>query len=454
MNRPTTTTLTAEQQRTGMRLVYLGQSVGPILPLLLMKTAFGVLLIKHLGGSDFQAMLIGSLLLLPRILQVPTSLLVPPAAGKRFMLRCWSMNGLAIAGVLGITFLPVDSRTKVVLILLLIAVGAVVHLTGSTFWFPLLHDVVPNNERGRFFGKMRAIWSSTTFAAVMIIGVFLGKSPPLWKFQVVLAVALVLYLLRNIFIARLPEGRTPAADTDYADWKRYVTQILSRREVVIFCGYYSLLACCAGFLGRPLVLYMMHMGFVVRENVIIFGFSLLGQVLSLLLAGALTDRVGTKRVFATAHIVLCAVCFSVVGIGWLPKDQAGYLMPIAMIISGGMLAMAGVACTTQLFYLAPDRGRAFFMSLAMILMTAGSALSPIFAGFVSQSVADTWGVSFVGGRLDIFQVMLSVAGLSMLALIALLFFVEDVRPKHGGHPLKACCPNRDSSTSLGMTLRM
>ena len=87
MNRPTTTTLTAEQQRTGMRLVYLGQSVGPILTLLLMKTAFGVLLIKHLGGSDFQAMLIGSLLLLPRVLQVPTSLLVPPSAGKRFMLR-------------------------------------------------------------------------------------------------------------------------------------------------------------------------------------------------------------------------------------------------------------------------------------------------------------------------------------------------------------------------------
>jgi len=73
MNESTTIPLTEKQQRTGMRLAHLGQGTGAILPQLLIQSVFGVLLIKHLGGSDFQAMLPGSLLLLPRILQIPTS---------------------------------------------------------------------------------------------------------------------------------------------------------------------------------------------------------------------------------------------------------------------------------------------------------------------------------------------------------------------------------------------
>jgi MFS family permease len=429
MNQPTTIPLTKKQQRTGMRLAYLGQATGAILPQLLIQSAFGVLFIKHLGGSDFQAMLLGSLLLLPRILQIPISLLVPPSAGKRFMLRCWIANGLAIAAILVITSLPIEGEAKVPFILLFTMIGAVVSVSGATFWFPLLHDVVPDDQRGRFFGKMRTIWNSTTFAAILITAAFLGNNPSLWRFQVVLAVGLALYFTRNVFIARLPEGRSHAANNDYANWKQYVRHILSRREVLIFCGYYSLLACCMGFLSTPLVLYMKQMGFPMRDNIIIFGFSTLGKVLSLLLAGVLTDRIGTKRVFLVAHIVLCAVCFSVVKIGWLPTDQARYLMPIAMMISGGMLAMAGVACTAQLFHLAPDRGRAFFMSLTMILLTAGTALSPILVGYIRQSVPDTWTTFLVGMHFDIFQLMLSAAGLAMLALIVLLIFVEDIRPE-------------------------
>ncbi len=165
---------------------------------------------------------------------------------------------------------------------------------------------------------------------------------------------------------------------------------------------------------------------------IVFGFSTLGKVFSLLLAGILTDRLGTKRVFFTAHIVLCAVCFLVVKIGWLPADQAKCLMPLAMIISSGMAAMAGVACTTQIFHLASDRGRAFFMSLATILTMAGSALSPMLAGYIRQSVPDVWATSFVGLRLDIFQVMLGAAGLALLVLIILLAFIEDIRPMQSG----------------------
>ena len=425
---PDTGRLSGADQRRGMRLVYWGQGIGATLTMLLMQSALGVLLIKHLGGTDFQAMLLGSMLLLSRVLQIPVSLIVPPSQGKRFMLICWLLNGFAMLAVLGVTFLPIENRLMVRLILVLLGLGSVVLMSGTTFWFPLLHDVVPDDQRGRFFGRMRMLWSIGMFVATMLIGLYLGPAPPLWKFRVVLAVGLVTYFFRNWVIAHLPEARHGVIDTDYSDWKLYVRQILSRKDVLIFCGYYALLGHCVGYLGTPLVLYMKEMGFQVGGNVIVFGFKMLGQALSFLVAGILADRIGTKRVFMLAHIVLCAVCVGVVWIGWLPQRQAGYLMPVIMVVSGGMVAMTSVACSAQLFHLAPDRGRAFFMSLSMIVMTAGMALSPLVAGWVRGSVPAGWRWAVGGVDMDIFQVVLACAGIGMLAVMTVLFFVDDVRP--------------------------
>ena len=95
-----------------------------------------------------------------------------------------------------------------------------------------------------------------------------------------------------------------------------------------------MLVFAAGFLNTPLVLYMEHMGFQVRDNILIFSFITLGRVLSLLIAGQLTDQIGTKKVFFLAHVVLCIVSFSVVYVGFLPVNHIKYLMPIAMISSG------------------------------------------------------------------------------------------------------------------------
>ncbi len=409
-----------------MRLVYYGQAVGAIQTQILMGSAIGTLLILHLGGTAFQAMLLVPLMLAARALQIPISLTVPPSRGKRFMLRCWLGNGLAVGGAIGVTFLPLAPQPKVMTVLALFAVAGVMQVSGLTFWFPLLHDVVPERMRGRFFGRMRSIWNATSFLAIVLAGKFLGKAPELWQFQVVLICALALFLLRNVFIAQLPET-DQHADDNYSDWKQYVRHILTRREVLIFCVYFSLLSFAAGFLSTPLVLYMEHLGFKANENVIVFSCRPLGQMLTLLIAGWLADRMGTKRVFLIAHIGLCLVCVSVIAIGELPTGLAMMLMPVAMVASGAMLAMAGVACTAQLFHLAPDHGRAFFMSLAMILITYGAAFAPALAGAANDYAAKWLTLTVAGIEFHPLQTLFAAAAAGMLLLLVFLAFVEDVK---------------------------
>jgi MFS family permease len=410
-----------------MRMVYLGQGMGAILSQLLTASAFGVLLIKHLGGSDFQAMILASLLLTTRFMQLPMSLLVPPRHGKRTLLACWLGCGLAISLGLGVTFLNLDPSTRVLVFLICVSAGMLSLNCGNTFWFPLLHDLVPQGIRGRFFGKMRTSWSCTSFAAIVLSGLFLGNRPELWRFQTVLAFGLVLFFARNIVVKQVPEAPAPG-DADYANWKLYVRDILSRREVLVFCAYFSALIFVSGFLGAPLVLYVERMGFSAGENMLVYGGMLLGNVLALVVAGILADRFGTKRTFALAHVALCAISFCVVGIGFLPFTLAGKLMPIATTMCGAMLAMAGVACTVQLFHLAPDRGRAFFMSLASMLFYGGAGFSPLIAGALDRRLGPDWHVQVMGLQMDLFQVIFSIAGVSMALLMIGLTFVDDVRP--------------------------
>ena len=83
----------------------------------------------------------------------------------------------------------VAPTTLVMLVALsLIGYGAFRSL-GMAGWFPLISDNVPDNIRGRFFGRLRTSWQLMLVAYTAAVGWLLGHNPALWKFQVVFVIA-------------------------------------------------------------------------------------------------------------------------------------------------------------------------------------------------------------------------------------------------------------------------
>ncbi len=412
-----------------MRYAYAGQAVGALLIMLVAHGAVGTLFIKHLGGPDFLALMLGVLVGFFRLLQVPVSLHVLPLGGKRFMLRCWAVSAGLMGVAAAVPLLSGERPATPYLVVAVIALAACVHQCGGTFWFPLLHDVVPSDRRGRFFGKMRSAWSATLFIAVLASGWFLGEAPATWRYQTVVAVGIFLMLLRNVFVSRIPRNHGRLADdSEFNDWRDHTKRILRRPEVVRFCVYFSTFCFLGGFLGQPLVLYMRHLGLPTNRNLYVVAFRTVGMIAALSLGGQFVDRVGTKRVFLGAHLGLCLLCFVIVFVTMLPVDRMQLFMALIMVLAGGVGASAGLANTAQLFYLAPDRGRAFFLSIAGILIFVGPALTGIIAGTVLTLVPDSWRLHAGFMALNIYQVMLLAAGTGLLCAIRLLRLVEDVKP--------------------------
>ena len=421
--------LTPQQQLSGMRAAYIGQAAGLPLVHVLFASAIGTLLIKRLGGSDLQSLLLGSLLTGLYFLQLPTSILVPARWGKSFMLWAWMACGVLIAGVAIVPSLMETGPATVWVILVLAAGAAGLTVSGTTFWFPLLHDVVPAHQRGRFFGRMRAIWTACVLGLTLAAGAALGTDPEIWRFQLVLAALLPLYLLRNVFLARIATVPVSlSGQDDHREWKSHLRSLLGRHDVLIFVGYCAGVLFLATFLALPLVLYMRRMGFAPRDNVIVFSFTQAGMMLAYLLAGTLTDRVGTRRVLGMTNLGLSLVCFWIVAIGRTDPSVAKVLMPLAMLGSGSMVAMMGVASSAQLFHMAPQRGRAFFMCFCTVVTGTATAASPLLIGVILDAVPAEWSLSIGALELDIFQVLIGAAGIALLGMLGLVRFVRDFRP--------------------------
>ncbi len=426
---PETIPLDPQTQRKGMRLAYAGQSVGVIFSQLIANAGVGALLVKHLGGSDTLAMLLGSMFGLAAGVQLPVSLLVHPRKGKRFLLRCWAISAgvTLLAGIVPFVLGRTTLSARVLVGLLMLAI--LFRQLGSTFWFPLLHDVVPEQRRGRFFGTLRACWSSSLFAATLTTGWWLGQEPETWRFQAVIFAGAGLILLRNVFVAKIPQAtHLDDQHDDFGNWRRHIRRFLARPEVVGFCLYMIGLGFCAGFLKQPLVLMMKQLGLATRDNVILFAFPILGMVLSLMVGGRLIDAIGTRRVYFMAHLALCAVSLAVVGVTLLPLETARWLLAGLLVLAGGVGAVIGLATTAQFFHFAPLQGRAFFLSVAQIMILMGPATSALLAGGISDALGPQWRFNIRGASLNIFQLMLGLSGGALLVLLLALRWVEDVHP--------------------------
>ena len=417
--------LTQAQQTRGMRLAFMSQVVGVHLQLFIGASAICPLFIIKLGGSDLQAMLPASIFGLMLLVRIPVAVFIKPAQGKRFMQTCWTLSTLPI-GVAMLASLWIGARPLTVWIVLVSLFFSQLLLSaGGTFWYPLLHDVVPTRQLGRFFGNLRAIWGMAYFGLSVLAGIFLGQDAQVWKFVVIFGVVTALQLVRQPFVARIPDRSKTAMAANA--WRENIAYILKRKDILIFSGYFMLLMFLAGFLTQPLVLYMKHLGFSTRDNTLIYAASVLGSVLALVLAGRILDRIGTRRVFLGVHVVLSGLALLIALVGSLPMAYAKPCMTFLQITAGAALAVASLANTTQIFHMAPASAKTMFMSIMAVVSVMGLSLSPFLAGLILDSPWRTLSVDVGPMTFGIYQGLFLGAGLGLFLAMILLPFIRNVR---------------------------
>ena len=299
---------------------------------------------------------------------------------------------------------------------------------GFAGWFPLINDNVPDESRGRFFGRMRTSWQIVLIVCSAAAGWFLGHRPEPWQFQVLFAIAVGANLAMTVGILGIPEAPLGAANRALSFWRMLAVPFRDRSFVafLLFGMLFNLAAALAGPFALRCMKQTLHAGdnFVVWMDTL----SSIGAAATLPLWGRFVDRFGGRVVFA-----LLLPPLALLNLVWLvvTPDLATWRAWLAafFVIQGILLFGIGVGVTDMMLGSAREGHRSAYINIAFVASTLAAGVGPFLGTLVARSFADVgghWGpVTLDANR----WVFLFRFGLTL----APLFLVKRLSREHGGH---------------------
>ena len=305
---------------------------------------------------------------------------------------------------------------------------AVLRALGFAGWFPLIDDNVPDQSRGRFFGRLRTSWQIMLILCTVGVGLFLGEHPGVWRFQVLFAVALVANLIMTVGIMAIPEAPVTPPREFRSFWQRLSVPFGNRVFVnfLIFGALFNLAASVVGPFGIRCMKDTLGAGdnFVVWMDTL----SSIGAAVTLPLWGRFVDRFGSRAVFA-----LLLPPLALVNLLWLAVSPDGgtwrYLVGAYSVLHGICIFGVGVGITDLMLGSARTGHRSAYINISFVVNAVAAGSAPFLGSFVAWATAGwhgQWGVFTLDPNRWVFLVRVPL-------MLAPLLLVDRLSRRHGGH---------------------
>ncbi len=434
-------------------------------------SAFLVAFALKLGASNAVIGLLAAIPQLAQLVQLPAVYLVERVRNRRAV--CVMASGLGRSAWLGVAAAPFlfdPAGTLSVLVFGLLAASAAAAIANCA-WNSWIHDLVPTEQLGPFFGKRFALATGTGVAVSLAGAFFLDHvawrwlPDPLDGYGVLFGLGFLLGLLGVRYVARIPEPRMPPPGGSSLRAMLAPLRDDNFRNLIRFQGAWNF----ALYLAAPFFsVYMLkRLGLSLAWVV---GLIALGRVVNIVFLrvwGEVSSRLSNKSVLAVSG-PLCLLCF----LGWtfttLPEPHP-FTLPLLVVLHALMgVAMAGITLATGniSLKLAPRGQGTSYLAATNFVSALAAGLAPLCSGHLADFFVDrelSWTLRWTGpGRDYVFQTMnlrqwdflfvLSfVAGLYALHRLAFVQEVGEVEEKVVLHELVSAIGRelRDFSTVSG-----
>jgi len=429
--RPEPSALTAEQMQTGRRqaIIYSCLSIVFWLAVNERVIALFVLRLDPLASNTVLAFFF-ALTPLAAILTALMSPVVDVVGKKRILVPFyWCSTVLLVLMI----FIPwtrsvCSAAGAVRITAILLGCYAALRALGFPGWFPILDDNVPDETRGQFFGTLRTQWQTVLVIATALGGLFLGNTPELWRFQVLLIVAVLASILGNLALMAMPEAPIHHAPDREPFIKRLAVPFRNRvfANFLIFGVLFSFAVACVG----PITIRCLKSTLGVGDGFVVWMDTLaaLGAALTLRFWGNFVDRFGARTLFA-----LLLPPLALVNLLWLlvARERASWsaLLIIYFVVQGVLTAGIGVGITDMMLGSAGESCRSAYINIAFVCNTMAAGLAPFAGARILQA--------FTGLRFQTGPLILDATRLVFLLRVALmllpLLLLNRLSRRHGGH---------------------
>jgi len=263
--------------------------------------------------------------------------------GKVRLIRSSTLvNGLVI---LTLIIIPSEKLSYGLYLSMLISYSLSSELGRGTAWQPLLKDITTNNDRGRFFSRMRLVFTLVSLVVTGVVPFIIGEAVSSLEYKILLFLPLLSQINILIMIKHVPE-----LPPDKINKKRIsFTEILRDLKLLSRPLLMIILVQCTFF---PLFVLYLRQGLNMPSNLVVWVvfISTLGNAFSLLFWGQISDAVGFRNTITGVHLL----GFLQIPFLLFIQPEAGLLMTIPALIGlffysfidGVVMAGSGIAMTS------------------------------------------------------------------------------------------------------------
>ena len=361
----------------------------------------------HVGANPAEIALVGSVPLLAQVAS-PGAAWLAAALGRRklltVLLALVSRTSWLLAAAL--PTLPIPPGLQPTFLVGLVLVASFFLASNGTLWTAWMGDVVPERERGRYFGLRTGITGVVGMLANLAAGWWLDRVGAPLSFQVVLVVAVATALLGVWIYSRQYDPPTSRERLRWRDVVGVPMRDPGFRRFLTFAVYWTFVVFLAAPFVFPYFLDELRLSFT--QVAIWSTIAATTSMLTTVMWGRVADRVGNKAVLAIGTFVA--------GVGlpgsWILAGASGWLgfIWISAVLDAVAWGAIGPAGFNLALVSTPRANRVVY--IAMWSLATG------IAGFVGGALS--------GPLLLGFQGLASAAGSPSWAAYAWLFALSGV----------------------------
>jgi MFS family permease len=302
----------------------------------------------------------------------------------------------------------------------ILAVSFLLGSFASPFWITWVADLVPANIRGTFFGRRANLGQVSGVLAAVLVGQYLAKDPPLYKFAVGFTVAGIAGFIDILIHRWVPDIALPPRTGHARGILKILLEPARNRNFRSFLGFVLVMWLGAGMVSAYVNLYLVRELSLSYLQIALYMTVLSGlaHILFSELFGVCIDQFGNKPVLVLS--AFATVFFPIILIFCRPQS---HLLLALVGISGGA-AWAGLNLTVlnlQIGLPPPERRHTYAAAFGILTGVSG-AVGALLGAAIATAVQDV-SVTLLGIRVEglhfvfLASVMLRVTSLPFLKLI-------------------------------------
>jgi len=375
--------LSDQQRKRVFNIIIINQCLGMISGTLF-QNGFYLNYFTKLGLSTES---IGTLFALPSF--VSAFLMLPFA----FFSDRMGKKRLALGGqlllILNLVLMIAAGWTKSYVAHAMLVVSLLVFCVGGSLqaanWFALLNPIIPEEMRGRFFGRLRIIFQIVGILFSFSIARALKVNEGMATFQILLGIVLVAAIARYFTYARIPELENAGGEDNHREpLHKAIKAVLVVPGYIRFNIYLFLITLFSA--GVPLLFGFMQKDVFMFSPAQISGVGtllLVGSVVGCWVGGRTVDRYGTRVVFLATHFGYALAMLTMLLRHWVPWSLPVHV-GVCVLLFTMVAGIAGVANTSEVLALIPAANKSLSTAVNMTLWSLAAALSVLIVSRVTS----------------------------------------------------------------------